>query len=352
MDRPVRSLPPNLWPEADRRAWQGACRPGERLARGGCASQLKPITRADLARRYGYLLDFCERTGGLDLAAPAAAHVRPDILDPFLEELRARVSSVTCHGTIYKIRRFAVILAPTTDFGWLREIERDLDLEKVPHPKHDRIVNARLLVEAGLTRMQENQATARAGSVNAATRYRDGLMVALLGCCPIRLKNLASLSLGRQIRDIDGAWRIVLPASETKTNRHDERPVPAFLAPRIATWLELRETVLNATSPGFWIGRGGAPLSYLGVEGAIARTTRASLGRAIYPHLFRDCAVQLVASEAGERMGIASATLQHADPKITEAHYNKGAMVEAARAYECLLGGFVVSIEDGDGEGD
>ena len=50
----VRSLPLDLWPEADRNAWNAACRPAARLKRGGAAGHLKPVTRDDLARRYGY----------------------------------------------------------------------------------------------------------------------------------------------------------------------------------------------------------------------------------------------------------------------------------------------------------
>jgi hypothetical protein len=56
----VRSLPIAAWPAADRIAWELACRPGERLRRGGGASYLKPVTCADLARRYGYFLDYLD----------------------------------------------------------------------------------------------------------------------------------------------------------------------------------------------------------------------------------------------------------------------------------------------------
>ena len=59
----VRSLPIEQWPSADRDAWAAACRPNQRLIRGGAGAHMKPITLADLARRYGYFLDFLDRTG-------------------------------------------------------------------------------------------------------------------------------------------------------------------------------------------------------------------------------------------------------------------------------------------------
>ena len=59
-ERAVRSLPIEQWPAADRLAWIAACRPAERLKPGGAASHLKPISRDDLARRYGYFTGFPE----------------------------------------------------------------------------------------------------------------------------------------------------------------------------------------------------------------------------------------------------------------------------------------------------
>ena len=40
----IRSLPIEFWPEADRKAWISACRPSQRLKRGGAGSHMKPIT--------------------------------------------------------------------------------------------------------------------------------------------------------------------------------------------------------------------------------------------------------------------------------------------------------------------
>jgi len=39
----VRSLSVNQWPEADRAAWQEACRPNVRLKRGGAARLMSAV---------------------------------------------------------------------------------------------------------------------------------------------------------------------------------------------------------------------------------------------------------------------------------------------------------------------
>src|SRR5947209_11368456 len=95
----IRSLPIELWPEADRKAWISACQPGQRLKRGGAASHLKPITQTDLARRYGYFLDCMDRRGLLDPNGAAGGHVTPANVEGYLVELNSRVGSVTAYGS-------------------------------------------------------------------------------------------------------------------------------------------------------------------------------------------------------------------------------------------------------------
>jgi hypothetical protein len=108
----VRSLPFDQWPQADRAAWTAACRPAERLRRGGAASHLKDITRRDLARRYGYFLDHVQRFEGVDRNAKAASYVTPDRVDRYVAELQERIRSVTVYGSVYKLRRMAELLDP------------------------------------------------------------------------------------------------------------------------------------------------------------------------------------------------------------------------------------------------
>ena len=103
----IRSLPLQLWPAADKNAWDGACRPSERLKRGGAASHLKLVTQRDLARRYGYFLDFLSRSHRLDPNAGPATQVTPGNVGSYVAELKERVCSVTVYGLICKLRRTA-----------------------------------------------------------------------------------------------------------------------------------------------------------------------------------------------------------------------------------------------------
>src|SRR5713226_10298666 len=92
--RGPRSLPVNEWPDADRRAWEDACRPGARLKPGGGASYLAQVSRDDFARRYGAFLGFLQRNGRLDRHVAAAAQVTLLNVEAYITDLTARVRSV------------------------------------------------------------------------------------------------------------------------------------------------------------------------------------------------------------------------------------------------------------------
>src|SRR5215813_13549117 len=152
-----RSLPVSEWPDADRRAWEEACRPSLRLKPGGVASHLAEVSRNDFARRYGAFLGFLRRRCRLESHAGAAAQVTSANVEAYIAELKVRVRSVTVWNSIYKLRRAAQLLVPKTDFSWLAEIEKDLALEMEPRSKFDRLVLTGRLVEAGLTLVAEAQ---------------------------------------------------------------------------------------------------------------------------------------------------------------------------------------------------
>src|SRR5262245_37277570 len=154
----IRSLPVKEWTESDRLAWEAACRPSRRLARGGAAGHMAQVTQADLANRYGLFLNFLLRTGRFDPGPEAVMQVTPEAIAPFVAELQARVSSVTVSRTIYKVRRAAECIAPHLDFAWLAEIEKDLVLLERPKEDFARDVTPERLVEAGLTLIREAEA--------------------------------------------------------------------------------------------------------------------------------------------------------------------------------------------------
>ena len=363
MARCVRSLPMQDWPAADRNGWEAACRQGHRFIRGGAASHLAEVTRADLARRYGYFLDFLARSGQLDLTAQPAALVAPDAIPAFIKELQARVSSVTVTQTIYKVRRTAECIAPGCSFGWLAETEKDLALLERPKDKFDRIVPTERLAEAGLSLIEEAEADTSSPLLRRALLVRNGLMIALLAQCPVRLKNFAALEIGQSFVMLETAWWMVL--SKTKGGRPDHRPVPTFLTRYIERYVDVYRPVLLRASSGrevrhdvgsrsahqgtcvpsakptsaLWINRLGDPLSYKSVAYAITKTTCITLGVPVSPHLFRSACATSAALHASHSPHLASALLQHSDRRVMDEHYNRPSSLSVTRDFAAIVRG-------------
>jgi hypothetical protein len=173
------------------------------------------VTRSDLECRYSYFLNFVLRSESFDPALPATGHVSLDRVQAYIVRLKTMVSSVTAERSIHKLRRVVQLLAPEQDWEWLKNLEAELYFAAVPRPKFHRIVNPDRVLEAGLTLMREAETIASLSPKKRACRFRNGLMIALLSLIVIRLKNYASLEIGRTLKQVGNQWWVTLPASET-----------------------------------------------------------------------------------------------------------------------------------------
>jgi site-specific recombinase XerD len=333
-ERSVRSLPIDLWPSADRAAWEEACRPNLRLKRGGAASHMRNVTQTILAKRCGYFFDFLSRSGLLEISLAAGAQITLENVEAYVAELKRRVCSVTVYGTIQKLRRFVQLVAPDRELGWLIEIERELFSEMTPRSKWDRVVFAYVLVDAGLTLMAEAEAANRP-KLTRARMFRNGLMIALLAYCPIRLKNFAALEIGRSFVNVDGTWWIVLTAAETKEKRPDERPVPQDLTEFIRRYLAVHRPVLargNTSYTALWMAMDGKPMSCASIAETIPETTETTIGVRVSPHLFRTAGVTTLATRAGDKPHAGSALLHHRPGPVTQENYNRASCISAGKS--------------------
>ena len=246
---PYRSLPVHEWPEADRKAFEDACRPGLRLKPGGRASHFAEASLKDFINRYGAYLGSLQRRGVLNPKAAAAAQVTRPNVKAYVVELKARkVSSVTIWNCIYKLRRASQLLDPKRDFGWLIEIENEAALVMTPRSKFARLVLTNRLVEAGLTLIAEAEKHAKS-RFERARGIRDGLMIVILALTQIRLKNFVALEIGSSFKEVDGSWWVSVPAGSTKNRRWIEKRIPNAFNRAIALYLKESRPIFTK-SPG------------------------------------------------------------------------------------------------------
>jgi site-specific recombinase XerD len=338
----VRSLPIELWPTADRAAWEEACRPSIRLKRGGAASHMRRVTQRELEKRYGLFLDSLLRSGRFDGKARAGAQVTRDNVDAYVNELKSRVNSVTVYGSIQKLRRMVQLIAPDLVVDWLIAIERELASDMRPKPKWDRVVYTEILRDAGLTLMAEAEIANRP-KLTRARMFRNGLMMALLAHCPVRLKNFAALEIGRSFVNVHGSWWIVLTAAETKEKRVDERPVSEELTSFIKRYLEIYRPILargDTESNALLLAMDGKPMSCASIGELITETSRMTIGVKVNPHLYRAAGVTTLATRVGNKPHAGGALLHHHPGPVTQEHYNRASSISAGRALASVTQGY------------
>jgi integrase len=337
----VRSLPLDLWPEADRNAWNAACQPAARLKRGGAAGHLKPVTRQVHERHYGNFLGFLDRNGLLRRDAPAAANVTPENVDVYVAEAKARMSPrrSTSRYAACGARHDTWFQASTLP-GWPKSARTSPSWRR-PRSKFDRAVLPERLIEAGLTLIQEAEHSQTMTKLAQATQVRNGLMVAMLGFHPIRRKNFAALEIGHSLVKIRGRWWIVLSAAETKENRADERRVNKLLIPFIDRYLDrYRPVLIRPDSPpsALWLSsRHAARIADKYVATLIGATTLSTVGVKLSPHLFRTSAASAAAVYRGDNPYLGSALLHHTDPRVTNTYYNRATCLSAAESFRQLI---------------
>lgn len=385
----LKSLPIREWPKSDREAWDAACRPAVRLRRGGSASRLAPSTREDLRKRYGYFLTFLEESQRFNAAASCESLLMPGNVAALVHRMRSEWSTTTLFMTIHKLKQMGHHLAPSADFKWLSIIAGDLKAEGGP-VRWSPVVDASELVIAGLALVAEYSEREGPMDLETALNIRNGLMVALLASCPIRIKNLTGLTLGRSLHYSQSSWWIDLQGSETKSGRPDMRMLPEFLTPALECYLfEARPLLLSHPDPReaapvvsrlntipadepdialaapesgvkvfaivngssaldgaiepaelsgpLWISRYGRPMAQSGISKVIVSVTEATVGAAISPHGFRYAAATTAAWNAGNKPHLASGLLQHQDRRITDASYVRATSFEAARKLGGIL---------------
>ena len=182
------------------------------------------------------------------------ANVRPLAhLTAFVAELRDRVAPASVAIMVSALLRMLMVLEPEADWTALARVYNRL--KQTATPSRDKLscmMPATELLDLGLGLMD----TCERGQtrVYGATRYRDGLLIALLISRPMRLKNLAGLAVGQHLLYDGQDYRVNLTAAETKFGRPYAAAVPHELTPYIDRWLQVHRRTRRRCVSIFCVG--------------------------------------------------------------------------------------------------
>jgi integrase/recombinase XerD len=342
-----RSKPLYEWPERDRDLWLAALRPGDLFEDGGELSRRSEFTARRIAAGYGRWLTWLEIRGVLHEKASPGDRITPARVRDYLAALEQHGNAThTIITRIIELAYAARIMDPQRNWSWISKLATPVRARHRPaRPKRHRLVPTRVLFDLGLRLMSESH---HKNGDRRLAEYRHGLQIALLAARPLRMRNLAGLALDQNLVRRGDTWWIEFAATETKTKEPIELPWPDQLVPQLEYYLSQIRPALAAkrgrsTRPvgnALWVSTNGSPMSRHAIYSRIVMHTRAALGHAINPHLFRDCAATSVAIDDPAHVGIASRLLGHRTYSTTERHYNQARAVEACR----LLQGSLLSL--------
>jgi len=279
----------------------------------------------------------------LALEAAPAGRLTIERVRSYVAHLAETNSPRSIAARIDDLYQTARIILPHQDWSWLKSIKTRLHAAAPARGRSGPVITSVQLIDLGLKLMDESKPTPSTHMrMTDAIRYRDGLMIALLGFIPLlRRKNLAALEIGRHlIREGDG-WFIVVPRAETKNSCSIDVAIADLLTPYLATYLDvvrprmLRQPTCNA----LWVSPSGAALTYSAIWRIFSRHTFRRLGVHIAPHDARDAGATTWAIAAPDQIAVARDLLGHSDLRTTTRHYNRARGIEASRAHALVIKG-------------
>jgi hypothetical protein len=316
----------DLWPQRDRAAWDSACAKGDLLDGGGLAASWRETTKKAVKDAYGRYLTHLAFEDQLYPNEGPVDRITEQRLRTFIAELQLTVAPITLRNRIINLGEAVRVMAPGTDFPYLRRARARLKARARPvRNKRRQIAPINDLIRVGLGLIERAEHGEVEREIWRAALYRDGLMILILVCRPIRRRNVAAMLIGRHLVRRGAAYVISFEGEEMKNRRPLEQPLDPGLTHLIDRYLgHYRPQLLGASSSDHvWISSRGRAMSDWMIYHSIVTRTQAAFGFGIPPHRFRDSVVTTLCEEMWEQIWLAPILLHHVDHRIVEMHYNQ-----------------------------
>jgi integrase len=335
--------PIEYWPEVDQAAWRKAVQEVDPFEAGTPAGEWSERSRAKTARGYGRWLSWLSEKGRLDPHQAPGDRVTPARVTNYIADLACIDSDFTVVCRVQELYDAIRVMEQDRVWGWLRQIHNASRARSVSsRDKRARMQPAGELVKLGKGLMSRAETASAKPPLTRAVWYRDGLMIAILAFRPLRLSNLAAITLGRHLLRQSQGYRLFFGAEEVKGRRRIDTPVPDSLVANFDRYLDHYRPILltrgNRQSPAacsaLWVSDVATALESNSIPQRIKKHTRAAFGQHLWPHLFRDCAATTIAIDDPKHAGGIMDILGHSTPATSEAHYNQARTLDASRRYQ------------------
>lgn len=343
MTKPRTSLAFSQWPEQDRKCWANAISKGDFLEPDGRAAHWADATKIQVQKGYSKFLFFLDMHFNLaeECLLQPDERISKDRIHAYAQWLiNQGLSSVTCASRMTDLCEALRVMCLDADLAIIKDAISALQRRASPsRKKHLRILHPQTIwrkVADELHRFAQD--ASMVPSLLQACAYRDLMALGFLALRPIRLRNLAQLTLGVHLTWNELGWHCRFEATETK-----DHTVLSFDLPRDPEFLGLFKTYLKRFRPVFakypnisddhqgplWISTRRKAMTQQALYWNICRLSEKLFGHRINPHLLRDCAVSAISTDSPEHILMAARVLGHSSLNTTIAHYEQSSMLMA-----------------------
>jgi len=304
----------------------------------------RPSTRRTAAGAYGVWLQWLADQGALADDDPSS-RLSVQLLKKFTkDQVDKGIKLTTVADRLNRLTAVVSALSPNCDLEHARPIVRRVKsaARKETSPKGF-IVHARTMYDLGFNLMDAGRAFG-AHTPDGALHFLDGLIVAVLTACPLRIENLSNLRLDHDvIRDVS-RWRLLVAGNNTKTSKPEIRSIPEDLTSSLDEYVSVARPQLMSRRQhdvgehdAFFIGPSGSPLRDQMMRKRIKARTGKAFGTPVLPHSFRKLAITTLVMERPEHAASAPMLLNHTGAKVSEDHYIIGQQILALEHYHKSL---------------
>jgi integrase len=185
---------------------------------------------------------------------------------------------------------------------------------------------------------------ARRGLAKSKRSFIDmqtSLAIDILLTCPMRMKNLASLSFGDHLRWPNGRGKpaiLIIKGSETKNGLPIEAEIPSELADRLWTYrTEIAPAIIGGHPDTLFVTTTGRPRTQGAVTVSIEKAAYKHVGIRLTPHQFRHFAAKVVLDANPGAHELVRQLLVHKNMKTTTNYYAGIDTLRAGRAHAELI---------------
>lgn len=334
--------PLSIWPKSDRTVWVQACSGSGPCGRDNAATLWSSRTSGNNQSGYGRYLAWLSRRGLFAEEEALTDRVTRQRVAAYTTELKGTVSAVSAAAYLSALAAAVRALDPSANWSWLSRKAARLKIKAQPsRDKRQAMQHTRCLYRFGKWVMDTADPQERR-NIPAALRYQAGLIIALLAARPLRVRNFQAITLGKSLQWDGSRYWLSFGTDETKTRTAIHEPLPGDLVPYLETFLRIWRPILirqtkkfrgDPTHRRLWVDRQGDPMAETTLRSLIKRYTEKEFGRAVWPHLFRDCLLTSLATDEPDLMAISANLLGHSSVVTGEKHYNQARMVDAGRRF-------------------